>query len=391
MIKSRDLKLSVVSVTIVLAGLALSKGWEEYSDPKLLNDNYEYNLQKLPLNGEVKGSHTPWTDSYWPDNKMGIAHRWYKPKCDKRASEEEKAKQDCDFKYKTPEYYQLIRMSQEQLKKLSPAEKFDIYRGRYDFPLVKKMKEELGPNMPKWKGICDGWTPAALNHPEPKPVVRRNADGIEVPFGSSDVKALMSYYYSQEQDDEYQVNFLGLRCNSKLFGGKKCKDDVNAGAFHTILTNQLGLMNQGFAIDVPIRRAKEVWNQPVIAYKTRKLSERKPSKDDFEKKKIHARTHREVLMETRLTYVSEFEPEERGDPEASWEPVVGTRLQRTKYQDYRYWLELDYNGNIIGGRYVDHENLDSPPDFVWTATSVSRFKGQFEKLNEIYEPADNNP
>lgn len=390
MIKSRDLKLSFVSVTIVLAGVALSKGWEEYSDPSKLNGDYIYNYGKLTEltghKGEIKGSHTPWTDSYWPDRKMGIAHRWYKPICKKNTKEDEYT--DCDFKYKTPEYYQIIRMSTEQLKKLSPAEKFDIFRGRYDFPLVKKMKEDLGPHMPKWKGICDGWTPAALNHPEPKAVEHlKNDDGITVPFGASDIKALMSYYYSQIQDDEFEVKFLGLRCGGGFLGikGKKCKDDVNAGAFHVIMENQLGILGKGFAIDVTIGRQKEVWNQPVIGFESRRISVRVPDKKDREQKKIHERTYREYLMQTTLKYVAEFQPEESNDPEASWEPVVGTKLQRVKTQQYRYWLEVDSKDNIIGGRYIDDDNLNLPPDFVWTSTGVSSFKGEFEKLDILYK------
>lgn len=35
---------------------------------------------------------------------------------------------------------------------------------------------------------------AALEYAQPNPVVLTNADGIQIPFGASDVKALLTYY-----------------------------------------------------------------------------------------------------------------------------------------------------------------------------------------------------
>src|SRR5690606_22761883 len=98
-----------------------------------------------------------------------------------------------------------------------------------------------------WHGICNGWTAAALHHAEPAQVMLVNPDGIRVPFGSSDVKALLSFYYAViESSSDGQI---GARCSVGVQVSKACKD-VNPGAFHIALANELGLHHRGFAIEI---------------------------------------------------------------------------------------------------------------------------------------------
>ena len=54
-----------------------------------------------------------------------------------------------------------------------------------------------GFDEPAWAGYCHGWAPAANRFEEPLPVTVRNADGVEIPFGSSDVKALLTYFEAE--------------------------------------------------------------------------------------------------------------------------------------------------------------------------------------------------
>ena len=46
---------------------------------------------------------------------------------------------------------------------------------------------------------------------------------------------------------------------------------------------------------------------------------------------------------------------------------------------YEYWLELDKNGEIIGGRWVS----DDRPDFIYRE-SAPLFQGYFKRLEQIY-------
>jgi len=260
-------------------------------------------------------------------------------------------------------------MTPEQIAQLSPAEKFDLVRGRYDFPLTRWVLKSNNPDAPSWHGICHGWSPGSINHAEPAPVTITTQDGLVVPFGSSDVKALISYYYGVYAYGQRQVRQIGRRCNGGwIFGGSKCKDDVNAGALHVILANQLGLMNEGFVGDVTI--GKEVWNQPIVGFSSKIVDERSPSR------KSAPGTVREVRVQTKMNYTVEINP--------TWDPVVGTAKQKEKSKYFDYWLEINGQGNIVGGSY--NAGSDETPDFIWTVKPM-QFTGDFSILNEIYRPA----
>src|SRR5690606_15230131 len=99
-------------------------------------------------------------------------------------------------------------------------------------------------------------------------------DGIQIPFGSSDIKALISYFYAFHIDQS--VDQMGLRCffGSWMGGYRGCNEDLNAGAFHIVISNKIGLQKEGFMADV--ERFREVWNQPVVAYKSKILAANLP-------------------------------------------------------------------------------------------------------------------
>lgn len=52
---------------------------------------------------------------------------------------------------------QIQNLSVAQLLSLSPAEKYDIFVGRLDFPLVLSERAHNQPNDGYWHGTCDGW------------------------------------------------------------------------------------------------------------------------------------------------------------------------------------------------------------------------------------------
>jgi hypothetical protein len=334
--------------------------WNAYNDPSKWGTQYNYSLSQLPLSGRMAG-HQPWSDIYWPTNQAGIAARW-------------NAQYSNGFDYRLLSESEVRALSPAELARLSPAEKYDIFMGRFDFPTVRELRGSLSRRAPYWSGICHGWSPAALHHAEPAAVTVTGKSGIAVPFGSGDVKALLDEYYA---DNAQASLFLGQTCKSggsgsiwrKIRGAinKTGCDDVNAGALHVILTNELGIKKAGFVGDVD--RWGEVWNQPIYAFRTRMVGESEPWRG------AASGTVREVIVHTDMFYADELEHE-------LWQPVVGTALYKEGVERYDYSLELDAAGRIIGGRWISGNR----PDFLWNAPKLE-FTGYMSGINSIYRPA----
>jgi hypothetical protein len=78
----------------------------------------------------------------------------------------------------------------------------------------------------------------------------------------------MSFSYTADLD----VKFMSLRCDDAASAGdvtgKAACKDTNAGSFHVVVTNLLGLQGRSFVEDRTYDY--EVWNQPVRSYKVTK-------------------------------------------------------------------------------------------------------------------------
>jgi hypothetical protein len=328
--------------------------WDAQNQPLTLSAGYVHSFSQLPVEGVLEK--TPWTDDYWPSYQGGIAKRWKDSSSD-------------NFSYRTPSRGRLQRMSEADLARLSPAEKFDIFIGDYRYGTVAIERSRVSPDNQTWEGICHGWAPAAINFEEPKPVLLANQDGIKLPFGSSDVKALLSYY--QGQINRTRAPILGGRCNIDLATNPAraldpaCRD-TNAGAFHIVLANQIGIRKQSFVADVT--RDYMVWNQPVHAFTSRVLRTQEPSPG------AAPGTVEEKLIETVMTYTVEVDPQ--------WDALVGTPGHSDNSATYLYRIELDGNGEIIGGEWESEER----PDFLWTQPRPEFF-GRWSSLETIYRAA----
>ncbi|MBC7690715.1 MAG: hypothetical protein H7222_03025 [Methylotenera sp.] len=471
--------------------------WNAENDPALIADligtKFEYNISRLPVSGMISNDKMPWSDDYWPGQNGGISFRWADPAQVALSDADTAASRQQMFEYRLYSKAELSVMSDAQLLTLSPAEKYDILMGRYDYPTVKGERTRNSPKMASWEGICHGWVPAAINHVEPRPVSLKNADGITVSFGTSDVNALLSYYYGvpaydfargerwvghygdsiqyldtvdateagkwvditdatpavrdnyllgRDQllekvrdgkmcmDDNYlRTNYIvqkfipsdpvmkttyaacrgsdvkcktamieyvmtnkkvdaqnscsftaqekllfnnlndvaqmGLRVQSRglignIFGGRIGIQDVNAGAFHVLITNMIGLRNQAFAANINLQlRNSQVWNQPVVGFEM--------------KFGPASKTEREVEIE--VSYVKEVV--------GHFNPIVGTKDQKIAKDKFKYKLSLDAQGNITGGTWLKRAGH---PNFAWFEKSQA-FRGYWSKLNEVYQPA----
>lgn len=332
--------------------LAVDSGWEGISDPDVIASGFIHNFHALPSEGAMTYDPRAWSGYWWPAKRGGINLRW-------------NARGQDGFNYRSLSKAELLRYSSDQLIALSPSEKFDIAMGRYNYPLRKAVAKTVRPDASDWDGICHGWAPASVNHDEPEIFSVKNADGITITFGSSDMKALLSYGYASQIDNE-GTRYAGLRCNFGNWTGghAECDQDLNAGAFHIILTNELGLFHRGFVADLD--RYEQIWNQPIAAYRIRSVSKpRRPSAG------AAASAVKEVTVAVKVFYVNESDP--------AMAPVLGTIDQTFDAVDYEYTLELNSEDNIVGGTWLSERR----PDFVWTKKRITTFTGPLAGLEKL--------
>lgn len=298
------------------------KTWDFQNNPFRINEQFESDLNKLPLNGNIQETKVGWPGFHWSLNQGMIANRWQIKKSD-------------NFKYETYSLNELKTMSAEKLNKLSPAEKFDIYMGNYDYPTVAKARKMSSRWAKEWTGICHGISPAGIHHKEPETVTITTDAGIELTFYSSDLKALLGFYYAKISDEG--ITQIGKRCFAGRFNpirGGAC-EDVNPGSFHIIMTNTLGITQTSFIADVD--RLKMVWNHVAMKYSSKIISKR----------------GNRAKVQTIISYTGIVEP--------SKEPILGTSKTKTLDKTYEYELHLDNAGKIIGGEWLSKDH----PDFLW--------------------------
>ncbi|MGE3611156.1 MAG: hypothetical protein AB7I27_16310 [Bacteriovoracaceae bacterium] len=326
--------------------------WEGFSEPEIMGSGFTHRFNELPLEGSIDTSTKAWSGDYWASNKGGINYRW-------------NAVKKVGFDYESPTREQALALGQDYLAQLSPSEKYDLLIGSYDYPMKKAARADVSKMASDWAGICHGWAPASLHHNEPTPKVLTNPDGVKIPFGSSDIKALLSFYYANFTD-KLEYGQAGMRCYfGRWMGGMRgCDQDLNAGAFHIVLANKIGLQKEGFVVDVD--RYRQVWNQPAIGYKSQVISEEEVG---FGAASTAVRVLRVV---TQFTYVDEQDPN-------SWEPVKGTENQKNTTVEYTYLLELDAYDRIVGGKWISAIR----PDYIWFKKKETVFKGILSRLPEL--------
>jgi hypothetical protein len=403
-------------------------------------------LSDLPAVGDVVqgGGHTPFSDTYWPDTDMGIAARY--ADVDGNPTDQNKRstivlnaenRNACSGFDCRPTLDELRVWPQKAIDALSPAEKFDIANGEYNYPLTHRVTKRLNGDGNGSYGICHGWAPAASNYSEPLPVTYVNKDGIRVNWGTSDVAGIMSFYYAFEASEfdetgvknstknipgmvffDYRV--IGLRCKTH-----HCKNTVDPAAFHLAMTNLMGLNHRSF--EVQQNNGDDMWNQPTLGYAS-VISEPKPIGGPLG-------VVAEVDVTTDLYFTDDTEPfhlpkngtlsldeiassvdgYERLGLSQAMSPggfniiskdnnnrgcidVLKFRIDGILF-DYchagvdsrhlTYSLQLDAQGNIVSGNWTgDSKNkIENQIGFIWRASRVP-FRGKYQVLNNLYKPLE---
>jgi hypothetical protein len=388
-------KLFLLTTMITLMPFAHAERFTPGNSPsffkKISGTEMVLNFKQLPLIGNLFDDRYGWSETYWPSNLGGIAYRWNHP-------------DPQPFKYRLHSRDELKKMSFNELAQLSPAELYDIALGDYNYTLTKRTLGRFSRHDLWWEGICHGWAQAAINYPEPAAVIVKNPDGIRVPLGSSDVKGLLAMHEAYNYPGS-GFAFTGKRCrvNGKVEGEGDSRDqfpnppapelantpdcaDVNAGAFHVVLSNMLGIHGKGFVADID--RFNDVWNQPVTSYRSSIVNEE--IVHDFDRSQGVARR---VRIRTKFTYGEElkfYTPELAAQGIKNFvskKPVTGSSHQEFRSKDYEYILELDAAGKIIGGEWIS----ETRPDFLWMYDRSKNFRNSpmpLGDLGKIYKPVE---
>jgi hypothetical protein len=390
--KGTVMKFLVLIALMMADPVAFAETYNSTNNPNNFNRIAGLNLvtkfDALPLIGTLADNRMGWSESYWPSNKGGIAFRWNHP-------------DPQPFKYRLHSREEIRQMSIKDLERLSPAELYDIANNDYQYTLTKSTLRKYTVHDLWWEGICHGWAQAASHYPEPAAVVVKNNDGVKVPFGSSDVKALLAMHEAYNFGGKF--GFVGARCKAsgkvegegderdrnpnpplpEIANSPDCKD-VNAGAFHVVITNMIGLLGRGFVADID--RFGDVWNQPITNYAA-EIAGEEPVTPEHRQNRIERR----VRVNLKMTYGEElkFWTRELAASGArnfvSKLPVTGTPNQKYLSKGYTYIVELDFNGNVIGGEWIS----GTRPDFLWMFERSREFKNQpvpLAHLKYIYQP-----
>jgi hypothetical protein len=348
---------------------------------------FEGKFSKLPDAG--KASHPYWSDSTWPNFLGGIAWRWNDPNNGKNLMEREPITMA-----------QVKSMTLEERKKLSPAEKYDAYMGWLGLGGTDWTMRQIFEQEEPWAGICDGWTSAVINFPEPAPITLEGPGGIVIPFGSSDVKALLSFHMKSgvalgemgmEKGFESPDFDLAIETQNKLMIsiGNDCNedqeknscDDVTPKMFHLSLGNLIGIQGDGFGIDVNSDFRK--YFQPVYSYELKKT--------EIKRSPLETVYAIEASVTTAVDLTEKFELEEMdfSNPEhfefsmPSFFPRISTGTNRLQTLKYQYELTVDAGDTIVDGRWISKNR----PDIIFKQKKIHEWKGHFSGLKQIYRVA----
>lgn len=332
------------------------------------------------LEGNV--SEHPWSDDYWPIFRGILGSRYADRMFAYKEDWQEARNYVLDLSAKS------IYESGEtdRIDELSPSEKYDLLFNDQHFSLTesnwaegKYYYDRNDGEVETWMGICHGWAPASYMVKRPLKKIQVPAyDGKLLNFYPSDIKALSSLLWAKAR---FPVKFLGGRCNSQEPNldedGIRVIDqecfDVNPAAWHMSIVNQVGRQKKSFVFDATYDY--QVWNQPVISYKIRyfnpnsmdavdSLEEAVIKKEEFEKdnfakyRSSEARQFVGIFM--NVEYGVEVDPQQREEDSVQYD--------RSHEADYIYDLELDAEGNIVGGEWYNLYH----PDFIWDPADGAR-------------------
>ncbi|MFN9116246.1 MAG: hypothetical protein ACK5XN_39895, partial [Bacteroidota bacterium] len=117
--------LLVPAVLLATLGSAHAARWDKTNDPnkfsRVSGKPFTADFAKLPLKAKLSNPHFVWSDTFWPSNLGGVAYRW------------NAEPNPQPFKYKMLSKEEIEKTDIAELENLSPAVKFDIFMGNYNY------------------------------------------------------------------------------------------------------------------------------------------------------------------------------------------------------------------------------------------------------------------
>ena len=320
------------------------------------------------------------------------------------------------------------------------TEQFADVQGTYaafDQAVSFKYWKAKGNSIAYWFGICDGWSPAAVTLPRPEnSVTLTGALGQKITFFPDDLKALADYLFARTNNDymtTMDYHFAGRACaagsepevngpndpNPGRVKDFRC-NDVDAGVWHLTLLNRVGKDKMGFVFEID--NNKKINNHPVSDYSLRYFNPatgvmgslkdsvvlRSTVKDSYANRR-NAKGIYLVGVKSKFTYLNYQWPESHHSDR--WDGDSADQ-DKTKSKEYTYDLELDAQGNIVGGEWGDRSkemvavgDEDSEntvvqlqsvyadqPDFIWMAAPQKLPYSEMSVYTTLGQPIDpSNP
>jgi len=372
----------------------------------------------------------PWMGSYWPLIQGQIGNTYHDKNYVDFMDYFSWEKNVKEFKERRDNVLSRIyELSEEELARLAPSEKYDLLLGDTNFDLTNRTWQfvenygagksyafltaidipegfrlpDVKDRIESWEGICHGWALAATGAQRPEKTVTYNLpNGKKMPVFPSDVKALVSLMYANSEVQN-EVLMEGWRCNDMKpqrdeYGRyvdtvprqpndpvmARCAD-VHPAVWFLSVVNITGV--QGRAMVVELDANGKVNNHPFSGYEmrffrpdtgitTRNLDRAIVPRARYRRDPFAAARNPQAVaiigVEMKMKYTDWAWPSK-----SLTDSVSDDKLKnKTMWFD----LELDAQNNVVGGQwrvtpkaedYLELERQDqrremtNQPDFFW--------------------------
>ena len=304
---------------------------------------------------------------------------------------------------------------------------------RSEFSPSNYVLKEKNSKMALWEGICNGWSTAAGIIPRPLHSFKiKLKNGKMLKFYPDDVKALISQYWfnsliqytkidtlnEKEQTKSFTGGTLmqGLRCNDKspkkdqwgrfydskpdpFSKSKKIEArcvGVHPAIWHSSLVNIIGKQGRSFVVERKIKAAVD--NHPMSDYKMKffnpytgdsghLMTSIKPIDENDQFKSFRNKRAKYIVgVESKIAYIDWIRPVRRDRESSKYDKSF--REEKVMIYD----LELDEDGNIVGGQWraartgkakFSFGKGRKQPDFFWIITKDWKKSGYFDEIKGL--------
>lgn len=316
---------------------------------KYYNVNFGSNL------GSLKEDKIPWISNYFLFIHGGIATKWqgnhFNPKYYKYNSKTHTPISDLNWE-------NVKLMSEKEINLLSPAEKYDIYKGYKDFRITKWELQNRGPfkgDLANWDGYCNGVRAAGILIPEPQNnlILSSAANpNLKITFYPTDLKALAiaSCFNVTDYVDIGNPRQSPIIPNPTIF---------DVALRFLIGTNMYPILFDRYSEIDQIREkdtADEIWNTTIIGYSRKIISENKKFKIER-----FPTVSKAVTIECTIKTIEDIDNIKDFNANSK-KLILKNDPKYVHSKKYKYELWIDDKNEIVSGKWIGNY-----PDHIWFA------------------------